>query len=363
MAPSLSVIIPSRDRSALLHACLAGLAGQSLERTLFEVIVVDDGSNDETPRVLVESSTPFRLHTIRTAGLGAGAARNRGAELATASLLLFIDDDVEPAADLLAEHLAAHRTPSVVALGRLDTRLRRGAGGLERHLARWWVRHDEHVREEPGRPDWTDCYGGNLSIEREAFRSVGGFSEDLARSDDVELGFRLHLAGHRFVYLERAAATQTMDKPLRRLLRDAERAGEVAPDLYRRHPGMLPRLELGRFGQARRRSMVARSVLLRTGVPEALVALLDRSRLPAGLADRWYSFLTTLAYWRGVRRALTASGDLDTWRRLTHPPIILMYHAFAGPGEASSRWVVTTRSLAGQAATAPPAGPDGRPAG
>ena len=346
--PAISVVIPTQNRAALLRACLAGLARQSLEPALFEVIVVDDGSSDETPRVLRESSTPYRLRTMRTAGLGAGAARNQGAGRASASLLLFIDDDVEPAPELLAEHLAAHGTPSVVALGRLETRLRRRAGGLERHLARWWIRHDDRVRNAPGRPDWTDCYGGNVSIEREAFESMGGFAEDLARSDDIELGYRLHKAGHRFVYLERAAATQTMDKPFRRLLRDAESAGEVAPELYRRHPGTLARLELGRFGQARRRAMVARGVLLQTGLPDALVALMDRVPMPAGLGDRWYSFLTTLAYWRGVRRALRASDDLDTWRRLTTPPVILMYHAFGGPSEAGSRWVVPISSLAAQ---------------
>jgi glycosyltransferase involved in cell wall biosynthesis/peptidoglycan/xylan/chitin deacetylase (PgdA/CDA1 family) len=346
--PVISVIIPTRNRSALLRACLAGLARQSLDPTLFEVIVVDDGSSDDTPRVLRESSTPYRLRTMRTAGLRAGAARNQGAELGTANLLLFIDDDVEPTPELVAEHLAAHGAPSVVALGRLDTRLRQGAGGLERHLARWWGQHDDRVRNNPDRPGWTDCYGGNVSIEREAFESVGGFAEDLARSDDVELGYRLHLAGQRFVYLELAAATQTNDKPFRRLMRDAEGAGEVAPELYRRHPGMLARLELGRYGQARRRAMVARSVLLRTGLSDALLALMDRMPMPAGLADRWYSFLTTLAYWRGVRRALRASGDLDTWRRLTTPPVILMYHAFGRPGEAGSRWVVPITSLAAQ---------------
>lgn len=346
--PAISVVIPTRTRSALLRACLEGLARQSVDPTLFEVIVVDDGSSDDTPTVLRDSLTPFRLRTMRTTGLGAGAARNQGAELGTASLLLFIDDDVEPAPTLLAEHLEAHNKPSVVALGRLDSRLRRRAGGLERHLARWWSRHDERVRNNPGRPDWTDCYGGNVSIERDGFRSIGGFAEDLARSDDVELGYRLHLAGHRFVYLERAVATQTIDKPFRRLLRDAESAGEVAPELYRRHPGMLAHLELGRFGQARKRAMVARWVLLRIGLPDVLVAHLDRVPLPSRLGDRWYSFLTTFAYWRGVRRALTASGNLDTWRRLTNPPVILMYHAFGGPGEAGSRWVVPISLLAAQ---------------
>ena len=346
--PTMSIVIPTRDRSALLRACLMGLAGQTVDRAAFEVIVVDDGSLDATPHVLREMSTPYRLRTIRTAGLGAGAARNRGAAMSAARLLLFVDDDVEPAAELVAEHLAAHSTPSVVAIGRLETLLRDGAGGFERHLANWWTQHDERVRAASDRPDWTDCYGGNVSIEREAFVSIGGFAEDLASWEDVELGYRLQSAGSRFAYLERAVARQTNDKRLGRLLQDAEGAGEVAPELYRRHPAMLARLELGRFGQARRRVMVARRVLLRTGLPHALLGLIDRVRLPKGLERRWYAFLTNLAYWRGVHRGLIASGDRDTWRRLTTPPIILMYHAFCRPDEPSSPWVVSVASLAAQ---------------
>jgi GT2 family glycosyltransferase/peptidoglycan/xylan/chitin deacetylase (PgdA/CDA1 family) len=346
--PVISIVAPTRDRSVLLGACLEALARQTFDPARFEVIVVDDGSVDGTPDLLGAAMTPYRLRTVRTTGLGAGAARNRGAALADAGLLLFLDDDVEPAPDLVSEHVAAHDDRSVVGLGRLDTRVPPDAGGYARHLARWWARHDARLRSDPDRPEWPDCYSGNLSVERKAFEAVGGFAEDLARSDDVELGYRLRGAGQRFVYLEKAVATQTLDKPFRRLLDDAQRTGEVAPALYRRHPPMLPRLEIGRFGQARTRTRLARGLLVRTGLPEGLLATLDRVRLPDGPSDRWYAFVTNLAYWRGVRRRLAKPGDRETWRRLTVPPVVLMYHAFARDGETGSRWVVPTRSLAAQ---------------
>ena len=343
--PAISVIIPTRDRSLLLGACLAGLARQSVDPARFEVIVVDDGSVDGSSDLIRDTATPYRLRTVRTSGIGAGAARNRGAGLAEAGLLLFLDDDVEPGPDLVGEHMAAHDERSVVALGRLDARVPPDAGGFARHLGRWWTRHDARLRADPERPGWPDCYSGNVSLERDAFEGVGGFAVDLARSDDVELGFRLHSAGNRFVYLERAVATQTLDKPFARLLLDAERAGEVAPELYRRHPAMLPRLEIGRFGQARTRTRLARGVLLPTGIPTGALATLDRVRIPDGPSDRWYAFLVNLAYWRGVRRSLSAVGDAGTWRRLTLPPVVLMYHAFARDDEPASRWVVPIRGL------------------
>lgn len=343
--PLISIVIPTRDRSALLSRCLATLARQSTDPSTFEVIVVDDGSVDDTPRVLADCSAPYRLRVTATPGLGPGAARNRGVELCAAPLILFLDDDIEVAGDLVAEHLLAHEAPSVVALGRLEARLRPGAGGIERHLARWWTRHDERVRSLEGRPDWTDCYGANVSVERAAFLAVGRFAADLRRSEDVELGFRMHEAGHHFVYLERAVGWQTIAKPQSGLLHDAEAAGAAALELWRRHPAMLPRLELARFSQVRRRTAIARWVLLRPGPWGPMIALVGRLRLPRAVDHRWWALALSVAYWRGVRFATSESGDHETWRRLTNPPAVLMYHAFGRRGEAGSRWVVPIRSL------------------
>ena len=316
--PLISVVIPTRDRSALLSRCLAALARQSIEPSTFEVIVVDDGSVDDTPRVLAECSAPYRLRVTGTPGLGPGAARNRGVELSAAPLILFLDDDIEAAGDLVAEHLRAHEAPGVVALGRLEARLRPGAGGIERHLARWWTRHDERIRSLEGRPDWTDCYGGNVSVERAAFEAVGRFAVDLRRSEDVELGYRLSEAGHQFIYLERAVGWQTIAKRQSDLLHDAEAAGAAALELWRRHPAMLPGLELARFSQVRRRAAVARWVLFRTGLRGPTVDLVGRLRLPRAVDDRWWALALSMAYWRGVQIATSESGDHETWRRLTN---------------------------------------------
>jgi glycosyltransferase involved in cell wall biosynthesis/peptidoglycan/xylan/chitin deacetylase (PgdA/CDA1 family) len=343
--PLISVVIPTRDRSALLSRCLAALARQSIEPSTFEVIVVDDGSVDDTPRVVAEYSAPYRLRVTGTPGLGPGAARNHGVELSAAPLILFLDDDIEAAADLVAEHLQAHEAPSVVAIGRLEARLRPGAGGIERHLARWWTRHDERIRSLEGRPDWTDCYGANVSVERAAFVAVGRFAADLRRSEDVELGYRLHEAGHQFMYLERAVGWQTVAKRQSDLLHDAEAAGTAGLELWRRHPAMLPGLELARFSQVRRRAAVARRILFRTGLRGPTVALIGWLRLPRAVDDRWWALALSMAYWRGVQIATSESGDHETWRRLTNPPAVLMYHAFGRRGEAGSRWVVPIRLL------------------
>jgi glycosyltransferase involved in cell wall biosynthesis len=90
-----SVVIPTRDRPAALAGCLAALAGQELRD--LDVVVVDDGSRDRgaVDRAVGESGIAARV--LRTPGRGPAAARNLGARAAEGAVVLFTDDDCEPA--------------------------------------------------------------------------------------------------------------------------------------------------------------------------------------------------------------------------------------------------------------------------
>jgi GT2 family glycosyltransferase len=95
-SPDATVVIPTRDRSASLERCLAALRSQSTSRP-WELIVVDDGSSPPLADTAVAGVTDARI--IRAAGNGPARARNTGWREARASVVLFTDDDTEPAAD------------------------------------------------------------------------------------------------------------------------------------------------------------------------------------------------------------------------------------------------------------------------
>jgi glycosyltransferase involved in cell wall biosynthesis len=342
----LSVIIPTYNRAAPLRACLEALARQTQPASDFEVIVVVDGSTDGTADMLARygSSLPLRVHVQENRGQA--AARNRGLELAIGQYCLFIDDDIIAEPGLIAEHLCVQREhQGVVGLGHLTCRLPRNADGFAHSVAAWWDDHYADFRKGSRAPSFIDCFSGNLSAPRSALLQIGGFAIDLPHSEDLEVGYRLAQHGLAIVYIPDAVGDQKYTKNFREIVADARAEGLANLELYRRHPPMLPTLLLGRFTDARPRVVLLRRLLLALSVPMGLLQLMSPMVGRRRRARTWYSFVYDYAYWRAVRRGVP---DRDTWRRLTRGPIILMYHAFGGPGEPPSRYVVPGRRFARQ---------------
>src|SRR5437588_3484176 len=103
MPPAVSVIVPARDAASTLDRTLRSLRAQQLEQP-FEVIVVDDGSRDET-WAAAKRHEPFVQVLRNEHSHGPGAARNRGASAATAPVLAFTDADCFPTPSWLAHAL------------------------------------------------------------------------------------------------------------------------------------------------------------------------------------------------------------------------------------------------------------------
>src|SRR5438045_2872485 len=106
--PRISVVIPTFNRAALLKDSLASLAMQSLPPSQYEVVVIDDGSIDDTAAVCRRFSSAMRLQYFRIENSGISAAKNLGLFAASGDLLLFFDDDDVADGNMLGEHLKSH---------------------------------------------------------------------------------------------------------------------------------------------------------------------------------------------------------------------------------------------------------------
>jgi len=243
--PEVSVIIPTHNRWASLQGTLRALALQTYPIRDFEVIVVADGCTDGTAEELQNYQTPLVLRIFEQSGHGAAAARNYGATKALGSLLLFLDDDVEPTASLIEKHVRAHTAQPRHAVMGPYLPVCQGQTDFFHVITRlWWHQKFETLQQAGHRYTFLDLLSGNLSIAADLFGTIGGFDTTIrsAGGEDHEFGARLIKAGVPFTFAPRALAYhheyETMN--LARVWQRARQEGRAEIEIGRRHPELRP---------------------------------------------------------------------------------------------------------------------------
>jgi glycosyltransferase involved in cell wall biosynthesis len=203
--PRISVLIATYDRPGLLRSCLASFARQTLDRSEYEVVVIDDGSpHSDLSAVLAEHERELQVVGLRIEHAGRSAAKNLAVLLARSPIVLFFDDDDHAAPDYLARHLAAHDArpaDSVAILGHTDW-----DPELERTPLMEYVTDVDRLlfayeRLEDGQElDWRGFWEGRISCKRAFLLRHGLHDQRLAYSIDVEMAWRLAPAGLRVIY-------------------------------------------------------------------------------------------------------------------------------------------------------------------
>ena len=197
----LSVVIPTYNRRDSLMRTLQALARQTYPADQFEVVVVSDGSRDGTAEAVAALKPPYLLRFFEQQNQGPSVARNNGAQLASAPVLVYLDDDIEPCREFLAVHAAAHEHDAKLVLIGPQT------GPMHEKMPAWiaW----EHLMLQKQYRNFTsgvwptgpnNLYSGNFSLRREHLLAIGGFNINFTRQEDVELGFRLENYGLHFQF-------------------------------------------------------------------------------------------------------------------------------------------------------------------
>ncbi len=225
----LSVVIPTYNRCESLKNTLRGLSEQTYPD--FEVIIIDDGSNDGTDKFLncplspVPGTQPLgvgesealrgKLKVISQSNGGPSKARNRGVQEASGEIIVFIDDDTEPGKDFLESHAKLHQeSGSLAVIGpMLPDKNRKEPVWIAWEHAMLQKQYTALERREWWPPGPNHFYTGNASVRRTDFLAVGGFDLSFTRQEDVELAFRLQK--ERNVAFHFAPETAVVHRPLR----------------------------------------------------------------------------------------------------------------------------------------------------
>lgn len=298
----ISVLIPTFRRARLLDRCLRSLDEQTAPAGSVEIVVVDDGSGDDTQAVLAEWSErlPGLRYLQQATNQGPAAARNRAIREAGSPLVLFVDDDIVVSPDLVLLHLQRHtsaRDPMLGVLGRVEWERDLEVTAFMRWLDQSGLQfaYDTWLQAGPVEPPYAAFYTANLSVSRDLLLEEGGFDERFPYPayEDIELAWRLAQRGFRMDYDPDLIAFHSRPIDLRTFCRRMAMVAESAELISLVQPGFPVDHGPPEAGRVRRRE---------------LWRLRARCRLPfirpsSALQSRWFAAEVSRAYAEGRARA------------------------------------------------------------
>jgi len=219
------------NRAYLLERVLDACFEQTVSSDDYEVVLVNDGSSDDTPAVIARAqaraTSPFTVVNQSNGGLA--KARNAGLARSTGERIILTDDDVLPLPNFVEEHLRSHaRHPKAIVRGAAIT-----VENLDDLPPPIWS-----LRDYSGNYFWTT----NVSVPLATLRAVGGFNETFAEYgwEDIDVGLRLRFAGVKAVFNRNALVYHYKPRPnagdVEKMLRQARAQARTAVQLAQLHP-------------------------------------------------------------------------------------------------------------------------------
>ncbi|MBI5033475.1 MAG: glycosyltransferase family 2 protein [Chloroflexi bacterium] len=227
MSLSTSVVVPAYNAVKVLPVCLAALEHQTHRPD--EIIVVDDGSSDETEHVARRCGATV----VKQSHQGPAAARNLGIQRARGDVILFTDADCEPLPDWVEKMIAPFSDPQVTgAKGAYRTRQQKL---MARLVQMEYERRYERMRALP-RIDFIDTY--SAAYRRSVLIQYGGFdcAYPIPSAEDIDLSFRLAVANHLLVFVPEARVWHLHPTSLKTYLTRKGQYGLWRALAYLRHP-------------------------------------------------------------------------------------------------------------------------------
>lgn len=197
MDKEISVIVPTYNRANQLGACLDCLLNQSLDKNKYEIIIVNDGSNDATLKVIeaYQNNNPGIFIYVEQPNRGAAAARNRGAKIAKGDILYFLDDDCLVRNNVLSNIINEFKTfGEKVCMGGFNV------GGKQNIIG-----HTVNLlccsqsKNYKYRYNVEYLSSSSLCVKRSSFLEEGGFDENIGMGEDTEWSYRMRLEGYKIL--------------------------------------------------------------------------------------------------------------------------------------------------------------------
>ncbi len=216
-----SIIIPTYNRSRDLINALKHLIAQTIPKDKYEILIIDDGSTDDTEETISNLKSQILKPEIRYFKIengGPAKARNKGIKEAKGEIIFFTDDDCIVPSNWMETLLSGlKRYPGAVGAGGWylphENKTEKNVGFWQRHHPRYIISkilsgsfsgQYEILSNDPFRYFGVSAYNtANIAYKKTILEKVGGFKEDFywPGAEDNDLAFRITLAGHILLYI------------------------------------------------------------------------------------------------------------------------------------------------------------------
>lgn len=342
-APELSVVIPTYNRQVIVRKTLLGFASQTFSPDRFEVLLVDDGSTDDTASMIRRMKLPFALRVVTRPHGGANAARNEGIRAAQGHVVVITGDDMIPEPGFLEAHATFHRkhpVESEAMLGFIDWSPEITVTPFMKFIVspEGGQQFAYHLVKN-GKVDFRLFYTSNLSLKRSFLhRQTTLFDPDFLYPafDDVELGYRLANQGMQIHFNPLAVTRHHHEITPESFVERQRKAGQMAVLLAGKHPVLnelmlrldeVPR-DSGSSTSSRDRIALLLSVLKEVEKP--MVSRMAALRIQDMGFDHYYArtvlyplyqALLTSAFQEGVRLGSQQKEPIQQALQVQPPPM------------------------------------------
>ena len=334
-AEFVSIIVPTFRRPSVLTETLAALIKLNHSKDAFEIIVVDDGSNDETSNVVKSFQDKFaNLKYLPQSNSGVATARNNGARAARGDILIFNDDDIIVAPDLIERHLRHLREFGACLVNghwefapAMADYFEQTPFGRFRTNIEVWVKTDNDKKLlRDGVYESQTASACNLGVRRADYWRIGGFDEQFpfAGCEDHEFVIRARKLGYKFIYDFDLKLLHNDHRISVEQFGERQRRGAITkvliahkqPEEEADHP-LITENDFIRRGEPFKLS--AKKALKKTlATPPAFAALITATRVlestwkNSPLLPRLYNAAAAVYIFRGIREGLARYGEPKT---------------------------------------------------
>lgn len=244
-----SIIIPTYNRADVIELTLNGYLDQTCRKLIREIIVIDDGSTDDTKSKVkcISKESPIKITYLFQENKGPAEARNKGIHSASGDILLITGDDIVPHPDMIKEHFTKHKSynfdDNISVLGHTVWPEDMKVTPFMEHIQEMGLQFGYSIIPDENDVPFNFFYTSNISLHRDFFFGDKLFDTDFpfAAWEDIEFAYRLKKRGLRIVYNSRALGYHQHRISYASFRERQKKCGYAAGIFYMKHP------ELGDF--------------------------------------------------------------------------------------------------------------------